>query len=147
MSSKFSEILFQGTNREPAKSSAFIHKSDNLSSIPGSHSERREPEHSIFLCHMYIMAHTHTHTHTCGGSNDNAPHRFVCLNIWFPVGRTLWGGLGGEALEKVCHWWLGSEVSKRLMAFQWLSASAAFRSRYELSAAADSMPLLCHHGH
>lgn len=26
------------------------------------------------------------------------------LNIWSLVGRTIWGELGGMALEEVCHW-------------------------------------------
>lgn len=26
------------------------------------------------------------------------------FEYWPPVGRTVWGGSGGMALEKVCHW-------------------------------------------
>ena len=36
-----------------------------------------------------------------GGFNEKA---LMCLNTWFPVGGTVWKGLGGVAsLEEVCH--------------------------------------------
>lgn len=41
----------------------------------------------------------------CGALNENAPHRLMCLNTWYPVSRTVWEGLGGVALLKeMCHW-------------------------------------------
>jgi hypothetical protein len=48
------------------------------------------------------------HAH-CGGLNENGPRRLRCLNGCFPVGGTVWEGLGslvgvGVALvEEVCH--------------------------------------------
>lgn len=37
------------------------------------------------------------------GLRENSPHRLLCLNAWFPVGRTIWGKTGGGVLlEKVC---------------------------------------------
>jgi hypothetical protein len=36
---------------------------------------------------------------------QNGSHRLMCLSTWFPVGGTIWEGLGGLALLKEgCHW-------------------------------------------
>ena len=35
---------------------------------------------------------------TCAGLDDNGLCRFVYLNTWFPVGGTVWEGLGDVAL-------------------------------------------------
>lgn len=38
----------------------------------------------------------------CCDLNENVLHRFMYLNIWFPVGKAVWRGF--EALlEEVCH--------------------------------------------
>ena len=34
-------------------------------------------------------------TYNCGGLDENAPLRLMYLNSWFPVGGTVWEGLGG----------------------------------------------------
>lgn len=40
-----------------------------------------------------------------GSFNKNQPPGVAyMLNIWSLVGRTIWGELGGMALEEVCHW-------------------------------------------
>jgi hypothetical protein len=33
-----------------------------------------------------------------GALNENGLYRILCLNIWSPVGRTVWEGLVGVAL-------------------------------------------------
>lgn len=36
---------------------------------------------------------------------ENSSNRLIGLNAWFPVGGTLWAGLGGGALlEEVFQW-------------------------------------------
>ena len=41
----------------------------------------------------------------CGGLNENAPHRLICLNTWSLIGGTICERLGGVSLlEQVCHW-------------------------------------------
>lgn len=47
----------------------------------------------------------------CGGLNENILHRLlICLNAWFPVGRTVWEILGSVVLLEVCRWAGGGEV-------------------------------------
>jgi hypothetical protein len=40
--------------------------------------------------------------------NKNGSHKL--MYSWFPVGGTVWEGLGGVALKEMCHWGTGSEV-------------------------------------
>lgn len=35
---------------------------------------------------------------SCAGLNENGPNSLTCVNTWFPVDKTVWGGLGGLAL-------------------------------------------------
>ena len=37
----------------------------------------------------------------CGGLNENGLQGLIYLTIWSPTGGTLWGGLGGVALQEV----------------------------------------------
>jgi hypothetical protein len=47
--------------------------------------------------------------------NEDGPHRLICSNVWFPVGGTLWEGLGVVALiEEVRHWGWASRSKKSL---------------------------------
>jgi hypothetical protein len=45
------------------------------------------------------------------GLNEKDPNRFAYLNTWFPVGGSIWEGLGGVPLLEVCHWRQGFEIS------------------------------------
>lgn len=39
------------------------------------------------------------------GLNENGPDWFIYVNVWSPVDKTAWEGLGSVALwEKRCHW-------------------------------------------
>lgn len=39
------------------------------------------------------------------GLNENDPDWFIYVNVWSPVDKTAWEGLGSVALwEKRCHW-------------------------------------------
>lgn len=48
----------------------------------------------------------------CGGLDENGSHRLVCLNALFPVGGTVWEGLGGAALSEEVSLEVDFEVSK-----------------------------------
>lgn len=40
-----------------------------------------------------------------GSLNEHGIRWLVCLNIWLPVGGTVWEALGGVVLlEEACHW-------------------------------------------
>lgn len=47
-----------------------------------------------------------------GALNESHPHRLVYLNVWFPVGRTVWEGFEGMALFEMCVTGVSSDVSK-----------------------------------
>jgi hypothetical protein len=57
-------------------------------------------ERSIFAIHFI------THIY-CGLLNENASHRVLCLNTWYPVGESIWDGLRGwPFLEDILYlWW------------------------------------------
>lgn len=39
------------------------------------------------------------------GLNENGINSLLCVKDWYPVGETIWEGLGVMALwEEVCHW-------------------------------------------
>lgn len=65
------------------------------------------------------------------------------LNIWSLVGETVWGGLGGVALEEVCHWSLRFPKTSTISSMPYLLPVCGLRC--ELSAAATGNMPACHH--
>ena len=41
---------------------------------------------------------------SCSALNGNGARRLICLNVWLPLGGTIWEGLKGMSLKWVCHW-------------------------------------------
>lgn len=51
-----------------------------------------------------LLAHSLVVNSVCGGLNENGPLRLTYLNVWSPVGGTVWEGSGRVVFLEVCHW-------------------------------------------
>ena len=67
------------------------------------------------------------------------------LTNWSLVGETVWGGLGGMALEEVCHWSLRFPKTSTIPSMPSLLPVCGLRCELELSAAATGNMPACHH--